>query len=149
MVTFDGGAFPGFGEYGKFRTLGGSDFFVPYQDTWQTVIDPTTTPQNKILQPETVFETVANMDGIKKYYAGKGTDPVVVAFNHYARGAKWLTWHGIWPFNGESETLDSSSWLQLKVILKGNIKKLTVVEIQHLSHLSQSGICPALIMKLI
>lgn len=45
---------------------------------------------------------------------------MVVAYNHYARGARWLTWSNIPGSLSEAAALDSESWTRLYDYLDGN-----------------------------
>src|SRR3989304_5125898 len=126
MITFDSGAFKGFDQYGIVFSpmLTDDSFFVPWRWDWKDAIDPETTPQNKpeILKTATIFETVKSMATVKDYFAGKGGDPVVVAYSHYARGARWLTWGDFALGSTEASILDNSSWARLEKYLDGTYK---------------------------
>lgn len=140
VISLDSGAFKGFGAFPKFLGLPYSlyqdDFFVPFQDNWKdpvapdwtkpfrAVENPTDTqsywpdwtPQNdkRLYKPDTLFEELRDNVAIQKYFKQKGGDPVVVSYNHYARGAYWLTWDTqlapYWNPLQSSRLLDQASW---------------------------------------
>ena len=122
LITFDSGASQGYDAFSKPQGLYYKEFFIPYQFSWDNVIapvfrfdsndpaDPGRSPQNdpRLLVPQTVFENIGEMPGVKKYFDSKGGNPVVVSYSHYSRGAYWVTWDTPFPW-GESNTMDKAS----------------------------------------
>ena len=125
MITFDGGAFKGFDEYGILNNgLYDPNFLIPKQKSWDKSANTAGKPQNDLLRPQavTVFETISAMQQIKNVFDNdKKGDPVVVAYSHYARGAYWLTWQEVAPVGSEASILDNASWSQLDKYLNGTI----------------------------
>jgi hypothetical protein len=129
IVSFGSGAFRGYDQYTHVEKLTDQSFFIPYQLNWEEPISPVRTataqgtPQNDpaILRPQTIFESITGEPGmtdVKKYFKERGGDSVVVANNHYARGAYWLTWD-LNLFFSSAETLDAQSWDKFDDYLKG------------------------------
>lgn len=141
MITFDGGALPGYSEYHSIdwklwwgdTKVFGRNYIVPYRANWEDTADPMDLPQNKLLRTgsKTIFEALTSEgSNIKNYYDKNGGDAVVVAYSHYARGAsRWLT-HGAldsipWTdllsekWRLESLALDKASWVRFKEYLDG------------------------------
>jgi predicted AlkP superfamily pyrophosphatase or phosphodiesterase len=132
MISLSSGAFKGYDTFGVFD-LDDPDFFIPYRGYWAQSVDPDQTPQNArlMLKPDTLYESIVGrpaiegmpdlpgIEEVKKYFSKHEGDPVVVANNHYARGARWLTWSLTWSWYGDSETMDKSGWLRLDEYLKG------------------------------
>ncbi len=127
MITFDGGAFPGYSECGIADKILGERYIVPFRKYWFDKANPMDIPQNVILKTgsPTIFETLTKDENIKGYYEKNGGDAVVVAYSHYARGAsRWLT-HGSfeatpWPLpvkSISSKALDSASWTRFQEYL--------------------------------
>jgi hypothetical protein len=121
VISLSSGAFEGYDEFGLLSGLLTSKFFIPIQPDWRVppIENIENTPQNdpRVLLQDTVYESIAGkrgqpdtgMAGVKSYFSQRGGDPVVVANNHYARGAYWLTWD-IEIALGESRILDQASW---------------------------------------
>lgn len=118
MITFDGGAFKGFDAYGA-KGIFSPDFFVPRQSPWNATVNPEGTPQNDLLKPQTVFSMVSDLPKVKAYFESKGGDPVVAAYTHYARGARWLTWDLVIPSWSSAKLLDRASWWRFREYLNG------------------------------
>ncbi len=140
MVTFSSGSFKGFDAYSKniidalankFITtdtppMTDESFFVPYRYQWDKVITPTEinlTPQNNeyVLKSDTIFQTVSSMTALQKAFTNKGGDPVVVAYNHYAKGARWLTWGDVGFGSSGGKLLDDLSWERLESYLGNSL----------------------------
>ncbi len=130
VISFSSGAFRGYDQYGHWEKLNDNSFFIPYQGDWKVPISPVRTateqgtPQNDpaILKSKTVFEAIASEPGIERYFKEKGGDPVVVANNHYARGAYWLTWDLNLIAGSSGEVLDRQSWDKFDDYLSGKYK---------------------------
>ncbi len=84
-----------------------------------------------ILRTDTLFERISGskcgtgeqgMSEVKRYFDQRSGDPVVVANNHYARGAYWLTWD-IELRIGEAEIMDQASWDKFDDYLSGKYFK--------------------------
>ncbi len=110
IISFSSGAFKGFDAFPHTQKIY-YDFIVPYQPDWKDPITPEDTPQNytEILKPDTVFQNINEIQGVKDYFNEKGGDPVVVANLQYARGAYWLTWD-IPSTLDLAEVMDKASW---------------------------------------
>lgn len=119
MITFDSGAFKGFDQYSLWDMVNDDSFFVPSRWSWEYIIDPMITPQNKpgILKPATIFETISAMPQVKSAVEQRGGDPVVSAYSHYARGARWLTWGDVALGSSEASVLDNLSWTRFEKYL--------------------------------
>ena len=144
LITFDSGAFQGYDAFPRPIGLKYKEFFVPYQNWWsdkkEPVFrfnsadeqDPGRSPQNdrRLLAPDTVFETISAMPGVKKYFDEKGGDPVVVSYSHYSRGAYWVTWDATLS-NGESMTMDRASRVKFGDYLSGKYGTLEYLNMRN------------------
>jgi hypothetical protein len=130
MIAFDSGAFPGFDAFPKIAMLLDDDFFVPSRHLWTNGVNPLNTPQNStsVLKADTIYEIIGGRPAgfgmpelpgiapVTSRFRERGGDVSVVANNHYARGARWLTWN-LDLRSGLDYLLDQQSWARFQEYL--------------------------------
>jgi transglutaminase-like putative cysteine protease len=116
VVSLSSGAFKGYDDFFELNLPLVDDFFIPYQFSWSESVAWEQTPQNNedILKPDakTIFEILKEDDRFNKmhaYYQDSESDPVVVSYSHYARGADyWLTWDADFNWSWPPDPFDAS-----------------------------------------